>query len=114
MSTQLETETREKADLVRESRRSERVIKDLQYQLGERDKTKLRLEDDYNRLEDKLRKMRSQIEELEANESQLQVKKRKAERDFEEERERSAKLEKELEKLRSKFDKAHVAVVNEI
>ncbi|KAL2914326.1 class II myosin [Polyrhizophydium stewartii] len=105
LMAQLEAEQREKSEAVKAARKSERVIRELQFQLGERDKQKARFDEEQEKLEQKIKKMRAQIEELETSESSLQLAKRRAEREAMDFRERAAKFEKEVEKLKGRMDR---------
>ncbi|CAG8475115.1 8080_t:CDS:10 [Diversispora eburnea] len=77
LTIQLDNETREKNETLRISRKNDRTIRELQYQLSERDKAKTRCE--------------AEITEREANES----------------RERSLRLEKEIEKMKSRLERSN-------
>ncbi|EGF81411.1 hypothetical protein BATDEDRAFT_36787 [Batrachochytrium dendrobatidis JAM81] len=106
LSAQLDTEQREKSEAVKNSRKAERIVRELQFQLAEKDKQKARSDEECEKLEQKLKKMRTQIEELETSESNLQLAKRRAEREAADFRERSIKFEKEVEKIKGKIDRS--------
>ncbi|KAI8612960.1 myosin tail, partial [Chytriomyces sp. MP71] len=100
LMTQLEAETSEKSELQKNLRKNERTMREMQFQVSEKDKMKQRYEDDLEKLDQKLKKMKLQLEEMEALESTAQLAKRKAERESAEFRERSMRLEKEVEKVK--------------
>jgi len=90
--------------LLQNARKTERTIRDLQNQLQERNKYKAKYEEDMERNESKIKKMKAQIEELEQSESNLQIAKRRIEREANEQRERASRLEKENEKLKTRIN----------
>ncbi|KAF9159040.1 hypothetical protein DFQ26_006988 [Actinomortierella ambigua] len=111
-TTQLETETRNRQEALRVQRRCERMVRDLQHQLMERDKLKARTEDEAAKMEAKVKTLRQRVEELVMSENNLTVSKRKAEREAIESKERSVRLERELEKLRARMETRPVVPVN--
>jgi predicted nuclease with TOPRIM domain len=60
----LETETRSRQEAQKVQRRSERMVRDLQHQLLERDKAKARQDDDAVKMEQKVKTLRQRVEEL--------------------------------------------------
>ncbi|RKO89251.1 myosin tail, partial [Blyttiomyces helicus] len=64
LTTQLDTEVKEKNEMQKTARKSERIVRELQFQLSERDKHKARNDEEMEKLEQKVRKMKTQIEEL--------------------------------------------------
>jgi myosin protein heavy chain len=60
----LDRETREKTDITTAARKTDRMIRDLQAQVNDRDKTKQRMEEDTQKLNEKLKKMKAQVEDL--------------------------------------------------
>ncbi|CAG8497152.1 329_t:CDS:10 [Acaulospora colombiana] len=107
LTVQLDNETREKNETIRMSRKSDRTIRELQYQLAERDKAKARYETEISKYEQKVAKMRETIEELQNSESALQLSKRRAERETNEAKERSLRLEKEIERMKLRLDRSN-------
>ncbi|CAG8531243.1 4224_t:CDS:10 [Paraglomus brasilianum] len=108
LSAQLEQEMREKNETLKSLRKTERTIRELQWQLSEKDKIKLRYEDDITKYEQKVARMRQNIEELQNSESALQLGQRRATREANESRERSLRLEREVEKMKSRLDRSSV------
>ncbi|KAH9250527.1 hypothetical protein BASA81_011704 [Batrachochytrium salamandrivorans] len=106
LAAQLELEQREKSDAIKNSRKADRIIRELQFQLSEKEKQKTRADEEQEKMEHKLKKMRTQIEELETSESNLQLAKRRAEREAADFRERSVKFEKEVEKIKGRVDRS--------
>ncbi|KAG0224755.1 hypothetical protein BGW41_004968 [Actinomortierella wolfii] len=111
-TAQLETETRNRQEALRVQRRCERMVRDLQHQLMERDKLKARTEDEAAKMEAKIKTLRQRVEELVMSENNLTISKRKAEREAIESKERSVRLERELEKLRAKMETRPLVSVN--
>lgn len=101
MTAQLDKVTRERDDLQQTSRRNERLIRDLQSQVAEKERIRQRQDDELNKTQDKLRKMKQDIMDLEGRESDLQLAKKRAERDAEDHREKSTRLEREMERFRA-------------
>lgn len=100
----LDTEIRNRQEALRVQRRSERMVRDLQHQLLERDKIKVRQEEEAVKMEQKVKTLRQRVEDLVMAENNLTIAKRKAERESMESKERSVKLERELEKWKVKFE----------
>ncbi|KAG0330346.1 hypothetical protein BG004_002119, partial [Podila humilis] len=100
----LDAEIRNRQEALRVQRRSERMVRDLQHQLLERDKLKARQEDESAKMEQKVKTLRQRVEDLVMAENNLTIAKRKAERESIESKERSVRLERELEKLRARFE----------
>ncbi|KAJ3017967.1 UNVERIFIED_CONTAM: hypothetical protein HDU68_011389 [Siphonaria sp. JEL0065] len=97
---QIEFEMTEKSELQKNARKLERTLREMQFQVAEKDKVKQRFEEDIEKLDLKLKKMKVAMDELETSESNAQLAKRKAEREAADYRERSLRLEKEVEKVR--------------
>lgn len=68
---------------------TDRSIKDLQYQLSQRDKVKERLEDELNKSNEKIQKLKKIVDELQLSESTSQLALRRAERETRDEKEKS-------------------------
>lgn len=75
----------------------DRVVKDLQGQVERKEKQNTQLSDDVNRMRDKVDKLLKTIDELQASESTNQLSARRAERELREEKEKTLRLERELE-----------------
>lgn len=82
---------------MRSVRNVDRTVRDLQLQLTRREKTAQQLSDDVAKGRDKVDRLLSQIDELQAEEAKSQLAARRAERDLREEREKGLRLERELE-----------------
>lgn len=78
-------------------RNVDRTVKDLQAQIERRDKTNAQLTEDIAKSREKIERLLQTIEELQSSDSQNQLQARRAERDLREEREKSLRLERELE-----------------
>jgi myosin heavy chain 9/10/11/14 len=97
LETQLETQEAEHSKSQRSVRNVDRTVKDLQSQIERKDKQAGQLAEDSSRLRDKVDKLLKTIEELQASESDNQLTARRAEREMREEKEKAARLERELE-----------------
>lgn len=82
-------------------RNVDRIVKDLQSQIDRKDKQNTQLSDDVSRMRDKVDKLLQAIEELQSSESTNQLSARRAERELREEKEKSLRLERELEGLKT-------------
>jgi myosin heavy chain 9/10/11/14 len=85
----------------RSVRNVDRIVKDLQSQIDRKDKQSSQLQDDVSRMRDKVDKLLKTIDELQASESSNQLSARRAERELREEKEKSLRLERELEGWKS-------------
>ena len=81
----------------RSVRNVDRTVRDLQSQIERRDKVNGQLEDDVAKGRDKIERLISTIDELQAEDSRVQLAARRAERELREEREKGLRLERELE-----------------
>jgi myosin protein heavy chain len=72
-------------------------VKDLQSQVERKDKQATQLNDDVSRLRDRVEKLLKAIDELQASESTNQLTARRAERELREEKEKTLRLERELD-----------------
>ena len=93
----LETQETTHASSLRSVRSVDRTVKDLQAQIERREKGAKQLSDDVNRGRDKIERLLQTIDELQAEEAKSQLAARRAERDFREEKEKSLRLERELQ-----------------
>jgi myosin protein heavy chain len=75
----------------------DRTVKDLQSQIDRKEKQNNQLQEDLGRMRDKADKLLKTIDELQASESSNELTARRAERELREEREKSLRLERELE-----------------
>lgn len=82
-------------------RNVDRTVKDLQSQIERRDKMNSQLNDDVSKARDKIERLLRNIEELQHTDSETQLQVRRAERELREEREKSLRLERELEGWRA-------------
>ncbi|KAF9538125.1 hypothetical protein EC957_007221 [Mortierella hygrophila] len=106
----LDDEIRNRQEALRVQRRSERMVRDLQHQLLERDKLKARQEDEAAKSEQRFKTLRQRVEDLVLSENNLTLAKRKAERESIEAKERSVRLEREVEKLRARLETRSIPV----
>lgn len=98
---QLETQENAHATSVRSVRNVDRTVRDLQSQLARRDKITQQLNDDVVKGREKVERLLRSIDELQAEDANNQLAARRAERDLREEKEKSLKLERELEGWKS-------------
>ena len=82
-------------------RNVDRTVKDLQTQIERRDKAAQNLQDDLNKSRDKVERLLQNIDELQASDSSSQLTAKRAERDLREEREKTLRLERELNAVRN-------------
>ncbi|KAF9894577.1 hypothetical protein FE257_006463 [Aspergillus nanangensis] len=85
----------------RSLRNVDRTVKDLQSQIERRDKMNNQLDDEINKSRDKIERLLQNIEELQQADSDTHLQARRAERELREEREKSLRLERELEGWKS-------------
>lgn len=81
----------------RSVRNVDRTVKDLQAQIDRREKSATILSDDLAKSRDKIERLLQTIDELQASDSSAQLTAKRAERELREEREKSLRLERELE-----------------
>ena len=79
----------------------DRTVKDLQSQIERRDKSVQILTDDLDKSRDKVERLLQTIDELQASDSTAQLSAKRAERELREEREKSLRLEREVESART-------------
>ncbi|KAK4447484.1 myosin type-2 heavy chain 1 [Podospora aff. communis PSN243] len=97
LETQLEEQENERNKSQRSVRNVDRTVKDLQSQIDRKEKQNNQLQEDISRMRDKLDKLLKTIDELQASESSNELSARRAERELREEKEKSLRLERELE-----------------
>ncbi|KAF9586407.1 hypothetical protein BGW38_005524 [Lunasporangiospora selenospora] len=103
-TSQLDAEIRSRQEALRIQRRCERAIRDLQHQLEEREKVRARQDEEAQKMDQKIRSLRQKVEDLVLAENNLTIAKRKAERESVEAKEKSVRLEREVEKMRVRLD----------
>ncbi|KAF7559487.1 hypothetical protein G7046_g4662 [Stylonectria norvegica] len=101
LESQIEDQETERNKSQRSVRNVDRVVKDLQSQIDRKDKQNTQLSDDVSRMRDKADKLLKTIDELQSSESTNQLSARRAERELREEKEKSLRLERELEGWKS-------------
>lgn len=97
LESQLEDQETERSKSQRSVRNVDRIVKDLQGRIDRKDKQNAQLSEDVSRMRDKVEKLLETIEELQSSESNNQLSARRAERELREEKEKSLRLERELE-----------------
>ncbi|KAI4949284.1 hypothetical protein J4E91_005022 [Alternaria rosae] len=81
----------------RSVRNVDRTVKDLQTQIERRDKQNASVMDDLNKSRDKISSLLATIDDLQSSDSTNQLAAKRAERELREEREKTLRLERELE-----------------
>ncbi|KAK1448171.1 hypothetical protein CCUS01_11915 [Colletotrichum cuscutae] len=115
LESQLEEHENEKNKSQRSVRNVDRIVKDLQGQIDRKDKQNTQLQDDVARMRDKAEKLLQTIEELQSSESENQLQARRAERELREEKERSMRLERELEGIKAlRFEKGAASAMGSV
>ena len=82
-------------------RNVDRTVKDLQSQIERRDKSVSLLQDDLNKSRNKIERLLETIDELQTSDSSAQLSAKRADRELREEREKSLRLDRELEAMRN-------------
>ncbi|KAK5112740.1 hypothetical protein LTR62_003838 [Meristemomyces frigidus] len=85
----------------RSVRNVDRTVKDLESQITRRDKSLHNLDDELKRSRDKISTLLTNIEELQQTDSASQLATKRAERELREEREKTLRLEREVDTLRA-------------
>ncbi|KAH9235146.1 hypothetical protein K456DRAFT_1609359 [Colletotrichum gloeosporioides 23] len=101
LESQLEDQENERTKSQRSVRNVDRIVKDLQGQIDRKDKQNTQLQDDVSRMRDKVEKLLQTIEDLQSSESEIQLSTRRAERELREEKEKSLRLEREIENIKA-------------
>lgn len=101
LETQLEEQESKRNAEQRSVRNVDRTVKDLQTQIERREKVNSQLTEDIGKSRDRIERLLQTIEELQTSDSENQLQARRAERELREEREKSLRLERELEGWKS-------------
>ncbi|KAG9003013.1 hypothetical protein FRB94_001636 [Tulasnella sp. JGI-2019a] len=104
LTGKLQQESKEKSETVRAHRSADKTARDIQSQLAESDRQRARLEDELRKGEARVDSMKQSLNELQTSESELQLAKRRAEREAADYKQRSLNLERELERLKSRLE----------
>ncbi|KAF3480115.1 uncharacterized protein GIQ15_05462 [Arthroderma uncinatum] len=97
LETQLDDQESKRNAEQRSVRNVDRTVKDLQTQIERRDKMNNQLTEDIGKSRDRIERLLQTIEELQTSDSENQLQARRADRELREEREKSLRLERELE-----------------
>lgn len=103
LKAQIETELEERLGLIRELRSKDRQIATLSSAQANLDRDRIALEESLAKAEIKHRKLQTRLEQLERELSEAEFGKRKAERDWTEEREESERLGREMDRLKARL-----------
>ncbi|KAK5170569.1 class II myosin [Saxophila tyrrhenica] len=101
LETELEQLQQTRATEARSVRNVDRTVMDLKSQIERREKSMQMLSDDLNKSRDKTERLLQTIDELQASDSSAQLSAKRAERDLREEREKTLRVERELEATRN-------------
>jgi myosin protein heavy chain len=93
----LETSESTRLSESRSVRNVDRTVKDLQTQIERRDKQNSQIVDDLNKSRDKISNLLATIDDLQSSDSTNQLAAKRAERELREEKEKTLRLERELE-----------------
>jgi myosin protein heavy chain len=85
----------------RSVRNVDRTVKDLQNQIERREKQNASVMEDLNKSREKLSNLLATIDELQSSDSSSQLAAKRAERELREEKEKSLRLERELDGLKN-------------
>lgn len=98
MSGRTDTRSRASSSTIasRGVRATERQIRELHLAIADREKGRIRAEEEARYLESRLQRMKSQVEELEESDSQHRLAKRRLERELEESKDKIEGLEREI------------------
>ncbi|KAH7091794.1 hypothetical protein BKA62DRAFT_84948 [Auriculariales sp. MPI-PUGE-AT-0066] len=108
LQSKLNQESKEKTDTIRLHRTAER---DTKFQLVEAERQRARLEEKVQDAEVQVQEMRQAFDNLQTDASELQLAKRRAEREAGDAKQRALQLERELERLRSRLDRPSSVVI---
>jgi len=109
LESDLDTEGRNAAALVKHTRQAEKKVKDIEFQLDDERKANDRTKEAAEKLNAKLKKQRLQMEELEQQNAVWQSKYKKAAIELEEAEERGEQAEQALQKVRQRTRAATTA-----
>ncbi|OLL25620.1 Myosin type-2 heavy chain 2 [Neolecta irregularis DAH-3] len=104
LEKQLAEQIRARNEIERSIRNNDRSVRELQDQLNHREKVTSRLEDEINKKEERLIQLRKMVQELQTSEMNHEVALQKSERVAKAEKERALGLERDLEKLKTRFE----------
>ncbi|KIJ56408.1 hypothetical protein M422DRAFT_150276 [Sphaerobolus stellatus SS14] len=105
LTTKLKEESKEKSESLRMSRTADKSIRDAKFQLIESERQRSKLEDEVKSYEKKIVDLRQAVDALQTSESNLQLAKRRSEREAVDYKARALGLERELERLRSRLER---------
>ncbi|KAJ6092567.1 hypothetical protein N7486_007856 [Penicillium sp. IBT 16267x] len=101
LETHLEEQENKNSAEQRSLRNVDRTVKDLQTQIDRREKMNAQLNEELNKGRDKIERLLRNIDELQQVDTETQMQARRAERELREEREKTLRLERELEGWKS-------------
>jgi myosin protein heavy chain len=104
LETQLEAQSRQYTDDLRQSRLNDRSVRDLYTQINQKDKQFERLQEEAIKSEDKIKRLKESLESLQAEDASHRLVARRSEREARDAKERALLLEKELLEWKSRFE----------
>ncbi|KAH9992006.1 nonmuscle myosin heavy chain b [Russula compacta] len=106
LESRIEELTNQLSQVTKEHRRTSLSRdRDLSAQLIESDRQRVKLEEEVHLYEEKVKAMRLQMDVMQTTESELQLEKRRAERDVTELKQKSLNLERQVERMRARLDR---------
>lgn len=105
LTSQLSQSSKDKTETIRAQRTADKTMRDARYQVQELERQRARLEEENQSYEAKLTSLRQVMDELQTSESNLQLAKRRAERDAADYKQKTLSLEREVERLRNRLDR---------
>ncbi|TFK47329.1 nonmuscle myosin heavy chain b [Heliocybe sulcata] len=105
LTDQLNQSSKDKSESLRLHRSADKTARDAKYQLAELERQRQRLEEENQAYEGKLASLRQVMDELQTSESNLQLAKRRAEREAADYKQKTLSLEREIDRLRNRLDR---------
>lgn len=104
LEKQLEEQSKQHVEQSRTFRSNDRSVKDLMGQVSQKEKMVQRLQEDLSRNEGKVKSLQETVENLQSVETTFRLAARRAERETKDVKEKSLRLQKDLEEWKSRYD----------
>lgn len=104
LEKRLEEQSQQYAERSRTFRSNDRSVKDLMGQISQRDKAVQRMQEDLTRNETKIKGLQETVESLQSTETTHRLSARRAEREAKDAKEKSLRLQKDLEEWKSRYE----------
>jgi len=105
LTAQLNQTNKDKSDTSRLQRSADKLARDAKFQLAESDRQRAKLEEERKAFEVQISSLRQAMDAMQTEENNLQSAKRRAEREAADYKQKALNLERELERLRNRFDR---------